>query len=281
MSDALQALDLHKFKQNISFSTEKCLSYARKASIEQESIALTVDIPYKYLEYWYDLKQDGKLPLCSYVEILNAYISQNGIEIKLDCERINGTVRRYCGEVKSKGKYLRGRARSEHLLKSKNISVYQKDIAKVSEANKALATAQAVQHTLSQENDDLNKRYEELLTEFVKLQGTKKQTEQQLECAKKEYEEEINLNEELREYIEKIGIPQNCKNTGKVIPDVGKRHQRRKLKELKTRVERSLWFAQTYGLNLESLKLFDNAGAEYVLEFESVPEEEFQRFTYS
>ena len=100
-------------------------------------------------------------------------------------------------------------------------------------------------HTLAQENDDLSKQYEELLREFETLQGTKEQSEKELQCAKKEYEEETTMNEELRDYIEKIGIPNNCKNTGKDIPAVGKRHQCRKLKELKTQVERSLWFAKT------------------------------------
>jgi hypothetical protein len=121
-------------------------------------------------------------------------------------------------------------------------------------------------------NDDLSKRYEELLSEFETLQRTKEQTEKELQCVKKEYEEETNINKELRDYIEKIGIPNKyCKNTGKDIPDVGKRQQRRKLKELKTQVERSLWFAETYGLNLESLKLLDNDGAGYVLEFKDKP----------
>ena len=77
MSDALKALDLHKFNQKISFSTAKCLSYVRRASVQQENVALTVDIPYKYLEQWYDLKQDGKFAGSSYVEILNAFISQD------------------------------------------------------------------------------------------------------------------------------------------------------------------------------------------------------------
>jgi hypothetical protein len=107
MSDVLKALDLHKFDQRISFSTEKCLTYVRRASVQQENVALTVDIPYKYLEHWYDLKQDGKLAGCSYVEILNAFVSQNGIEIKLDCERIDSTLRKYCGLVKSKGRHPR------------------------------------------------------------------------------------------------------------------------------------------------------------------------------
>jgi hypothetical protein len=61
---------------------------------------VTVNIPHEYLEQLYDLKQDGKLTGLSYVEVLNA------LEIKLDCERINSTIRRYCGEIKNKSKRL-------------------------------------------------------------------------------------------------------------------------------------------------------------------------------
>ena len=52
-----------------------------------------------------------------------------------------------------------------------------------------------------------------------------------------------------------MGVPENCQNTGKCIPEVGRRQQRRKIKELKTQVERSLWFAETHGLHLGFLKL--------------------------
>ena len=46
------------------------------------------------------------------------------------------------------------------------------------------------------------------------------------------YKAEVNENEELQDYIVKIGIQDNCENTGKNIAEVGKRQKRCKLKEL-------------------------------------------------
>ena len=267
MSAVLHALNLHKYKQNISFSTEKDPSYAKKAIVQQQDIALTVYIPHEYFVHWYNLKQDNKLGECSFVELLNVFISRHGIEINKDCTRINGILRRYCGEVKSKVNGLRGRPKSTFLTKQKNISVFQSEIASVSEANKALETAQSVQQTLAQESKELNNQLDKLTGELKELQERNKRTEEELGCVTNDYETEVNENKELREYIAKIGIQDNCENTGKDIAQVGKRQQRRKLKEVKTHVERSLWFARTYGLNLESLKLFDNTGNDYVLEF--------------
>lgn len=54
-------------------------------------------------------------------------------------------------------------------------------------------------------------------------------------------------------------------NTGKRISEVGGRHQYQKLKELKTKVERSLWFARTFGLNLCSVEVKNDAGVYHVL----------------
>ena len=267
MSAVLKAFNLHKLKQKISFSTETCINHPQKASTEEENIVVTVNISHEYLEQLYDLKQDGKLTGLSYVEVLNAFISQNAMEIKLDCEIINSTIRRYCGEIKNKSKRLRGRVRTEYLAKSKCISLYEKEIARVSEAKNELETAKAVCDTLSKEKDNLNEQCETLSKELCTLQGAKKETERKLECVTKGYQEELNKNEALKQYIEKMGIPDNCENTGKCIADVGKRQQHRKIKELKTQVERTLWFANTYGLHLESLKLSDNSGAEYELEF--------------
>lgn len=273
MSAVLEAFNLHNLKRNISFSTEKCINYPRKASngTKEENIAVIVNIPHEYLNHLYNLKQDGKLTEYSYVEVLTALLSQNGIELKPDCERINGILRRYCGEIRSKSRSLRGNARTEYLSKSKCISVYEKEISRVSEVKEELSTASAVLDTLSKENDNLQKRYESLSKEMGRLQGSIKQNEKELESVKENYQEELNKNRILNEYIEKMAIPENCQNTGKCIPEVGKRQQRRKIKELKTQVERSLWFAETYGLHLESLKLCDNSGTDYELDFKERP----------
>ena len=139
-----------------------------KAVVQQQNIALTVYIPHKYLVHWYDLKQD-KLGECSFVQLLNVFVSRHGIQINKDCTRINGILRRYCGKVKSKVNNLRGRSKSTVLTKGKNISVFQSEIASVSEANKALVMAQSVQQSLAQENKDLGNQLDKLTGELKEL----------------------------------------------------------------------------------------------------------------
>lgn len=68
-----------------------------------------------------------------------------------------------------------------------------------------------------QKNEDLGKRFEKLSDEFKALQESNKRTEEELGCMTKDYEMEVNENKELREYIQKIGILDNCENTGKDI----------------------------------------------------------------
>ena len=180
MSAILEAFNLHKLKRNtIAFSMEKCINHPRKTSgsTQEENIVVTVNIPHEYLKHIYDLKQDGKLTECLYVEILSVLLLQNGIELKLDCKRIDDILCRYCGEIKSKSLSLRGNARTKYLSKSKCISVYEKEIVRVSEVKEELATTQSVLETLSNENNNLQEQYQILSKEMKRLQGTIKQTE--------------------------------------------------------------------------------------------------------
>ena len=109
MSDILQAFDFHKFEQKISLTTDKCLNYARKHNVHENDIVFAVKIPYEHLMSWYDIKAYGKLAEFSYVEILNAFLSQHSIKIQGDCERLNGILRRCCGEINSKYRKLNTR----------------------------------------------------------------------------------------------------------------------------------------------------------------------------
>ena len=102
----LKAFDLNKFMQKISLSTKHCLKYTRKASVPENDIVFTFLILYEHLRSWHDLKQDGKLAEHSNVEILNAFLSKDGIKIKDDCERIDSLLRRCWGEIKSRCRKL-------------------------------------------------------------------------------------------------------------------------------------------------------------------------------
>ena len=52
------------------------------------------------------------------------------------------------------------------------------------------------------------------------------------------------------QYIEKLEELKELENSGKKFTDVHERQQQRKLCELKTKAERALWFAETFGLKL-------------------------------
>ena len=84
-----------------------------------------------------------------------------------------------------------------------------------------------------------------------------------------DYEKILNANEELKSYVDKLSTEEipNLRNTGKEILDVGERQQRRKLKELKTSMERTLWFAETYGLSLNSASFLDKEGTAHTIFF--------------
>ena len=77
-----------------------------------------------------------------------------------------------------------------------------------------------------------------------------------IEKLQSDYDGQIANNQELRDYIENMGLPPDFRNTGKHIGEVGERQQRRKLSALKTDVERALWFAETYGLTLDMASFF-------------------------
>ena len=100
----------------------------------------------------------------------------------------------------------------------------------------------------------------------------------------------IQENEGLKEYIdyhEDSVVCGNCsdtlRNTGKPLNEVSARQVTRKIKELKTTAQKALWFLQSFGLTLDSIKVRDKEGIVTELDYEgnngsasfdNLPEEE-------
>lgn len=133
MSDLLKVFDNRKFTQNVSLSTEHCLNYVRRACIPENKVLFTVSIPYQHLVCWYDVKHDGLLEACSYVEIMNYFIEPKGIKIREDCDRIDGLLRRICSEIKNKCRKFKGRRRHEFLRNLKRIAILQGELMNVAQ----------------------------------------------------------------------------------------------------------------------------------------------------
>ena len=71
----------------------------------------------------------------------------------------------------------------------------------------------------------------------------------------------------LWEYFDKISEQEGFKNCGKNINEVKERQQRRKIRELKTYVDKALWFAGTFGLQLSSVEFKDDTGKFHTMEY--------------
>lgn len=164
MSSILKPIDLNKFKQSISLSSEHCSKYTNKTSVNSCDIALTIGIPHEHFRSWYNLKQDGTLTEYSYVEILNAFLRKHGLQL-YESERINGILRRSCVAINSKARKHNGRVREEFLAKIKHISVFQHELVKVAELEHQVKAANGKIDLLSQENEGLKERCEVLWTQ--------------------------------------------------------------------------------------------------------------------
>ena len=286
MCDILNLFDLNKFKQKIFLSTEHCLCHANKHDVNDGDIIFTIGIPHEYLISWYDLRHSGKLlSEHSFNEILNAFISQHGIQLN-ESERINGVLRRCCGEISNKYRKLKGRSKAAYLGFIKKLSVYSYDIVKVAEAQKIVADTNKKVELLSKENEKLNERCEELWTKVGSLAEINKLTNEALDKKQKNLDTLLSENKALGEYLKKVGFYPSFKNTGKGISELGKKQQYRKLSQVKICVEQSLWFAETFGLTLKSATFSDKGGLNHSLfygsnsegkRYKDLSEEEKQR----
>jgi hypothetical protein len=76
-----------------------------------------------------------------------------------------------------------------------------------------------------------------LRAEIGTLKESKIAADKALSSKQEEYEAILNENKKLSDYLKKVGISVNFKNTGREISELGKKQQNRKLTELKANVK--------------------------------------------
>ena len=115
---------------------------------------------------------------------------------------------------------------------------------------------------MEEQIENLEARCDSLLKDVAELKQ-KEDCDAELEQAFTEAEDK---NKELQEYMKKLIERDSCKhcdsygNKGKTYDKVSYTQQRRKLKELKSNVEKALWFLKTFGFEIDKLCLFDASG---------------------
>jgi hypothetical protein len=267
MSDVLNFIDTVKFKNQVRIENNHCLNYVRKGCVSTEDIVLTILVSYKWLRHLCEARKKGLT--CNFIEVLNIYLADNycSVKIKKGCTRIEGRLRRACGEVEKKFEGKNGSAYRKLAEKETKIAVRADEVVTYAELEHELEKEKCKSQQLLIDNEILQNNCEELYSQMVKLEAKNKDAEQQDTRNQNEIEKLLKQNEQLQSYITRLGQDLEFENKSAKVTEVGDRQQRRKLKELKTRVEQALWFAKTFGLELESVSFSDLEGSSHSLNY--------------
>ena len=256
MSDKFNLLDVEKFKNAVSVGNDHCLKYVRQRSVSSEDIVLTVIIKYDCLRHLYEAKQAAstRQTSCRYVDLLNVFLATKySAKIKEDCSGIEGRLRRTCGEVNNKFKGKNEKSYRDLQQSELKLALRADEILTISELETTVRHEKERADAALRENEVLKARCEELYNKMVEYEACNKDTNEDLAVAKAKIDSLVTENDKLHAYIEKLGHDIDFENSGKIISQVGERQQRRKMKELKTNVERALWFTKSFGLTLNSV----------------------------
>ena len=255
MSEYISILQQRRFKSEIQYSnTNSDLNYAKHLLSDKPYVVLL--IPQKMLIFWHGLK--SKLNV-SFINLLQATQA-----LPFVINKTNELVKRICDLAYLAKRECQGKSctkKIEALEKCRRMKVCRAEVeASVSVLVDEVRNKEVTINTLKEEICQLEERCSTLYSEHL---------EEREKRNKKEYEArdcEINivlLKEEHQdlliyiEHIEQLSTCRNCttdlENKSSTVSEVGGRQRQRKLKGLKTRAQRALWFIESYGLSIRSL----------------------------
>ena len=271
--------ELHKycnfenFESDIVVDTNHNLKHMNRGDVGAEEIAFTLHLTNRILKHWWEVKlkvNQTNDRFISYVEILNLYLAKyQAVLIKDGCVRIEERLRRIASNAVNNSKGKRGRKYVEYFKQSISIALRSGELLKAGDMQKELDELKAKQRVLEQDNDNLQQHCNDIAQSLVlaELQGTRQNNnllDAQDSCDKLRKE-----NTQLWNYMDRISEQEGFVNCGKPISDVKGRQQRRKIRELKTSVEKAFWFAETLGLKLSTIELSDKDGMLHTIKYES------------
>lgn len=239
-----------KFSSKITFSNNpRVVHHGTKLMHKVPEIAL--EIPQEFLIYWHTLIKDKGHNLYTYANLLD---SSNSLPFTI---KYNPYLEKQLNDVaclairECHGKS--GRKKQQLLKKTRRIRLCIEDVegcksVAVEAENQCGDEDTTCSFDARLEVDELERKCAELYSELKTCQLEKSVIE----------EENAALAKHVK-YIEDLNVCQNCEsyleNHAKKINDVGTRQRQRKVKELTTKVDRALWFLQSYGVTAQTLSL--------------------------
>ena len=261
-------LNFDKFKHLIRVDTKHCIQYIRRQRLSDMEVILTVHLPYESLREWGNVRRVSLVESCSYVQILNEFMyEKTGFKVKDKCQRVEKRLEKACSEVRMKFAGKNGSTYRKLCQKEVKLALMLNELVTVGEIEAKLEIEKNLNNNLQRDNETLELRCEDLWRDLSEAQKAERFSSENLSRAERKVEELKVENLNLHSYIENLGQHLDFNNSGKKLNEVGDRQQRRKLRELKTNVEQALWFAKTFGLNLEDASFVDGNGSSHTLSY--------------
>ena len=208
-----------------------------------------------------------------------------GILIRRDCERIENHFRRLASAVKCQFVGISGKKYETFSIKTKKIAIRKGEVRNIAEVEEELKEQKEKNKRLQEKNEDLlldNEGLQGLMDQLCKDLNEARQLKSKAEERVEELHANLKLmkeNAHLSRYIEKLVELEKLENTGKKFTEVQEKQQQRKLRELKTKAERALWFAETFGLKLSFMEFLDNNGKTHSINYQEQGAKSFQELS--
>ena len=238
------------------------MCYINQQNVDRFAIALCFEIPYPLLVFWHGMagQKDSQGDSLDYLDLLNSWIPSGWFQVsRATGFRIQERLRQEVGCVVNKYKSATGsKTRREFDGKVYSLNILVNELMSIKEmVDKAEHASQLV---------------EEWRRKYSHLEEEKNSLAQEMVQALSKKDQELEyLNKELSDYIEKVTNLEklSCVN-GKPFNCLGQRQKVRQIKELKEKADVALWFLETYGLKLSSLKVKEMESSDtYALDFPS------------
>ena len=153
--------------------------------------------------------------------------------------------------------------------KVRHMEFLKSELVDIREVKNKLEQLKTEKENLEKENVRLHERCDQLYKELLEVEGVSKKAEEELKMTFVDQERLKKENAHLHQYLDKIEEQKQFATTGKKNPEAKERQQRRKLRKLKTAVEKSLWFAKTIVLNPSSASFTDDKAESYNVDYSS------------
>ena len=237
--DHLSKVDSVKFRDKVKLTSEQDPRIFNRADYDEDRVSVILNIPRRF---FIDLQQCHDNTGFSYTSLLNAHV--NIITI-CQTERLEERLRRKCSDVKSELRRKHNKAgtakREKYLLQEIKTSLYRSEVLNASE----LVICNIQFH---EEIVQLRAEYDVVLSSLQTAVRQNKAKDRNIEKLKQQ-------NASLHKYIKEKYKVDDPENKGGGVDDVKYRQRKRKLDSLKTDINASLWFAESYDLVPEAVKL--------------------------